>query len=160
MSNILLIFIRPWIKLSRWIICCILQQELKFQTEVIERLQARVGFWPRFKSKTFHNWAKNQTSSVISCSPRTKQEMSEVIKAAFCENVGIRCAGSRHSWAPVFADSGQISVKIKNLKSDYTSQTNIRIADVRIYCGNNRSITFSFVVELINEIRRLMNCNI
>lgn len=117
---------------------------------------------PRFEIEEFENWAGNQTSTVISCYPQTKEEMSNVIKAAAEENTGIRCAGSRHSWAPVFADSGQICVNIENLKSDYTSQTNIRIADVSIYYGKLRLITvfLDFVVELINKIRRLMNCNI
>lgn len=98
--------------------------------QLLKRLRERIGSDFVFKKNTFYNWAKNQTSSVISCSPETKEDMSKIIKAAKAENVGIRCAGSRHSWAPVFADTFQICVNIENLKSDYTSKTNIRVADL------------------------------
>lgn len=105
------------------------QKEVECQTSLLDRLQLNVGNMPKFEIVEFQNWAGNQTSTVISCNPQTKEEMSNVIKAARDEKVGIRCAGSRHSWAPVFADSCQICVNINTLKSDYTSQTNIRIAD-------------------------------
>lgn len=98
--------------------------------QLLKRLQERIGSDYVFKKETFYNWAKNQTSNVISCRPETKDDVSKIIRAARAESVGIRCAGSRHSWAPVFADTFQICVHIENLKSDYTSQTNIRVADV------------------------------
>lgn len=56
--------------------------------------------------------------------------MLNVIQAAAAEKVVIRCAGARHKWAPVFADTRQICVNTKNLKSDYPDGSNIR-ADVR-----------------------------
>lgn len=93
-------------------------------------LQKIVGKMPKFIFEKFQNWAGNQTSFVISCCPETKEEMSSVIQAAAIEKVVIRCAGAKHSWAPVFADTRQMCVHIKNLKSDYPGQTNIRIADV------------------------------
>lgn len=97
---------------------------------LLKSLQNRVGRKPKFFFEEFQNWAENQTSFVISCCPETKEEMSRVIKAAADESVVIRCAGARHSWAPVFADTCQVCVNIKNLKSDYSSLTNIRIADI------------------------------
>lgn len=97
---------------------------------MIEKLQNRVGSKPKFSAEIFQNWAGNQTSDVISCSPETKEEMSKVIKAAAAEKVVIRCAGARHSWAPVFADTRQICVNTKHMKSDYPNKSNIR-ADVR-----------------------------
>ncbi|XP_034316358.2 L-gulonolactone oxidase-like [Magallana gigas] len=93
---------------------------------MIKQLQERVGSKPKFSVENFQNWAGNQTSSVISCYPATKEEMSNVIKAATAENLVIRCAGARHSWAPVFADNRQICVNTKNLKSDYPDGSNIR----------------------------------
>lgn len=99
--------------------------------QLLKRLQERIGSDYVFKKETFYNWANNQTSNVISCRPETKDDVSKIIRAARAENVGIRCAGSRHSWAPVFADTFQICVHIENLKSDYTSQTNIRVADLQ-----------------------------
>lgn len=147
---------------SRCLIWCIFQQEFERQTALLERLRARVGRTVGFEIEDFENWAGNQTSRVLSCYPQTKEEMSIIIKFAAEENMGIRCAGSRHSWAPVFADSFQICVNTENMKSDYTSRTNIRIADVSIYYGIIRLMTIflDFVVDLINEIRRLKNCNI
>lgn len=97
---------------------------------MIKQLQDTVGSKPKFFAEKFQNWAGNQTSTVISCSPETKEEMSNVIKAAAAEKVVIRCAGARHSWAPVFADTRQVCVNTKNLKSDYPNKSNIR-ADVR-----------------------------
>lgn len=97
---------------------------------LLKCLQERVGSKPKFFFEKFQNWAENQRSFVISCYPETKDEMSRVIKAAAAESVGIRCAGARHSWAPVFSDTCQVCVNIKNLKSDYSSLTKIRIADV------------------------------
>nr|XP_034307480.1 uncharacterized protein LOC105321767 isoform X1 [Crassostrea gigas] len=93
---------------------------------IIKQLQNRVGSKPEFFAEHFQNWAENQTSSVISCSPKTKEEMSKVIKAAAAEKVVIRCAGARHSWAPVFADTRQICVNTKHMKSDYPNKSNIR----------------------------------
>lgn len=97
---------------------------------MIKKLQDRVGSKPKFFEEKFQNWAGNQTSTVISCSPETKEEMSNVIKAAAAEKVAIRAAGARHSWAPLFADTHQICVNTKHLKSDYPDGSNIR-ADVR-----------------------------
>lgn len=56
---------------------------------IIKQLQNRVGIKPEFFAEHFQNWAENQTSSVISCSPKTKEEMSKVIKAAAAEKVVI-----------------------------------------------------------------------
>lgn len=93
---------------------------------IIKQLQNRVGNKPEFFAEKFQNWAGNKTSSVISCFPKTKEEMSKVIKAAAAEKIVIRCAGARHSWAPVFADTRQVCVNTKNLKSDYPNKSNIR----------------------------------
>lgn len=80
---------------------------------LLKCLQERVGSKPKFFFEKFQNWAENQRSFVISCYPETKDEMSRVIKAAAAESVGIRCAGARHSWAPVFSDTCQVCVNIK-----------------------------------------------
>lgn len=119
-------------KLDEKVKTCIKQDKKEFerQTALLERLRARVGRTVGFEIEDFENWAGNQTSRVLSCYPQTKEEMSIIIKFAAEENMGIRCAGSRHSWAPVFADSFQICVNTENMKSDYTSRTNIRIADL------------------------------
>lgn len=108
------------------------QQEFEHQTALLECLQAKVGC----EIEYFKNWAGNQRSAVLSCYPQTKKEMSIIIKFAAEKNKGIRCAGSRHSWAPVFADSFQICVNTENMESDYTSRTNIRVADVSISIYN------------------------
>lgn len=97
---------------------------------LLKCLQKRVGSKPKFFFEKFQNWAENQRSFVISLYPETKDEMSRVIKAAAAESVGIRSAGARHSWAPVFDDTRQVCMNIKTLKSDYSSLRKSRIADV------------------------------
>lgn len=119
-------------KLDEKVKTCIKQDQKEFEhlTALLECLQAKVGCKVRCEIEYFKNWAGNQRSAVLSCYPQTKEEMSIIIKFAAEKNMGIRCAGSRHSWAPVFADSFQICVNTENMESDYTSRTNIRVADL------------------------------
>ncbi|XP_061179400.1 uncharacterized protein LOC133188026 [Saccostrea echinata] len=87
--------------------------------ETMQELQALVGATPIFRIEKFQNWAATQESCVISCNPKTRDEMTKVIKAASEVKVGIRCAGQRHSWAPVFPDDNQICINVEDMISDY-----------------------------------------
>ncbi|XP_062603066.1 uncharacterized protein LOC134264804 [Saccostrea cucullata] len=96
--------------------------------ETMKKLQEIVGANPVFRIEEFKNWAATQRSCVISCKPTTKEEMSRVIKAAAELKVGIRCAGQRHSWAPISPDNEQICINVDQMKSDYDDGSKIRIA--------------------------------
>lgn len=95
----------------------------------MDKLQKLVGATPVFRIEAFQNWAATKKSLVISCNPKTKEEISSVIKAAAKEKVGVRCAGQRHSWAPVFPDDNQVCINVEDMKSDYAYGSKIRFAD-------------------------------
>lgn len=88
----------------------------------------------KLKVEKFENWAGNQESTVFSCYPKTKTDLEEVIRAAQQNNVAIRCAGARHSWAPVFSDDYTICVNTRDLQGEYGQGKKIRRVFIFTYC--------------------------
>ncbi|CAC5363242.1 unnamed protein product [Mytilus coruscus] len=93
------------------------------------RLQTRIGKSPATQIEMFENWGKTQAVQVISSSPTTKDELQKMILAASEEGLRVRCAGSGHSWAPIFSDNSQLPIYVKNMKSDYKDGSRIRISN-------------------------------
>ncbi|XP_052079585.1 L-gulonolactone oxidase-like isoform X2 [Mytilus californianus] len=93
------------------------------------KLQKRIGNSPSLQIETFENWGETQAIQVISTSPTTKEELQKLVLAASEEGLRVRCAGTGHSWAPLFADSKQLLIYVKDLKSDYKDGSRIRISN-------------------------------
>ena len=98
--------------------------------EVMRRIQERMGHSPKLEIEEFENWAGTYNADVISCSPTSKEEIQKVIEAAKEEGVKLRCAGSQHSWSPVFSDDRQLLLKLGKVRSDYGHGAKIRISNV------------------------------
>ena len=105
----------------------ILKKEME---EVMRRIQERIGHSPKLEIEEFENWAGTYNADVISCSPTSKEEIQKVIEAAKEEGVKLRCAGSQHSWSPVFSDDRQLLLKLGKVRSDYGHGAKIRISNV------------------------------
>ncbi|KAK3099311.1 hypothetical protein FSP39_002463 [Pinctada imbricata] len=88
---------------------------------------------PILSTEDFHNWGKTQQAKVISCHPKTKDEVQKIIKAVneFKGEVKLRCAGARHSWSPLFFDSSKqnVLIYVDKISSDYGSSSKIRISN-------------------------------
>ena len=96
----------------------------------MRRIQERIGHSPKLEIEEFENWAGTYNADVISCSPTSKEEIQKVIEAAREERVKLRCAGSQHSWSPVFSDDRQLLLKLGKVRSDYGHGAKIRISNV------------------------------
>nr|XP_022307980.1 uncharacterized protein LOC111113982 [Crassostrea virginica] len=101
----------------------------KEMEEVMRRIQERMGHSPKLEIEEFENWAGTYNADVISCSPTSKEEIQKVIEAAKEEGVKLRCAGSQHSWSPVFSDDRQLLLKLGKVRSDYGHGAKIRISN-------------------------------
>ncbi|KAK3102691.1 hypothetical protein FSP39_013180, partial [Pinctada imbricata] len=97
--------------------------------EIKQDLQKRLGKSPQLIIETFENWGRSQSSNVIACYPTTKADIQNLIKAAAAEGVKIRCAGSKHSWAPVFSDDKNLLLYVEKMQSDYKDGSRIRISN-------------------------------
>ncbi|XP_071128649.1 L-gulonolactone oxidase-like [Mytilus edulis] len=93
------------------------------------KLQKRIGNSPSVQIETFENWGETQAIQVISSTPTTKEEIQKLVLAASEEGLRVRCAGTGHSWAPIFADSNQLLIYVKDMKSDYKDGSRIRISN-------------------------------
>ncbi|KAK3099148.1 hypothetical protein FSP39_000135 [Pinctada imbricata] len=95
------------------------------------QLQTIIGKSPKLAIKEFVNWGKTQKANVISCHPTNKEEVSIVIQAVneYKGKVKIRCAGSCHSWSPLFADSNNVLIYVDKIKSDYEDKSKIRMSN-------------------------------
>ncbi|XP_061185513.1 uncharacterized protein LOC133193568 [Saccostrea echinata] len=103
--------------------------ERKEMEELLKSMQDKIGHNPKLEIERFENWAETIISNVISCWPTSKEEIQTVIAASKEEGLKIRCAGSRHSWAPVFSDERQMLLNLGKLRSDYGHGVKIRIAN-------------------------------
>lgn len=107
-----------------------------FQGDVedrLQKLQMIIGSSPSLQIETFENWGETQAIQVISSSPTTKEELKKLVLAASEQGLRVRCAGTGHSWAPIFADSKQLLIYVKDMKSDYKDGSRIRISNVSRY---------------------------
>ncbi|XP_076088202.1 L-gulonolactone oxidase-like isoform X2 [Mytilus galloprovincialis] len=109
-----------------------IQPDLSDQGDVedrLQKLQMIIGSSPSLQIETFENWGETQAIQVISSSPTTKEELKKLVLAASEQGLRVRCAGTGHSWAPIFADSKQLLIYVKDMKSDYKDGSRIRISN-------------------------------
>ncbi|KAF4500718.1 Heterokaryon incompatibility 6, OR allele [Fusarium agapanthi] len=60
------------------------------------------------KDLTFQNWGRTiKNTPTVTYYPETVAEIIEIVRDAVSKNKGIRVAGFRHSWAPVFGRSNK-----------------------------------------------------
>ena len=65
----------------------------------------------------FQNWASTQVRQhVLAVKPQTVEEVKAVVKAAKGLGLRVRAVGSGHSWSPLFADEGHVSMYMTGLK--------------------------------------------
>ncbi|CAC5357779.1 unnamed protein product [Mytilus coruscus] len=95
----------------------------------LSRLQNRLGKSPTLQIETFENWGQTQAMQVISSTPTTKDQLQKLVLATSEEGLRVRCAGSGHSWAPIFSDNNQLLIYVENIKSDYKDGSRIKISN-------------------------------
>ncbi|KAH0438406.1 oxidoreductase [Colletotrichum camelliae] len=55
----------------------------------------------------FQNWGLTvENTPYLTCVPKSVKEIQLIVKFAKEQNMGVRCAGFRHSWSPVFGREG------------------------------------------------------
>lgn len=60
----------------------------------------------------------------------TLDQLKRLLKVASEEKLSVRCAGSGHSWSPIFSDRNNVLIYMENIKSDYEDGSRIRISPV------------------------------
>ncbi|KIV95625.1 hypothetical protein PV10_03255 [Exophiala mesophila] len=61
---------------------------------------------PSFKNLEFQNHGRTvKHTPAVTCVPKTAQDIAEIVKYAKAKKMGVRVAGFRHSWSPVFGRS-------------------------------------------------------
>ncbi|EXJ78164.1 hypothetical protein A1O3_09325 [Capronia epimyces CBS 606.96] len=67
------------------------------------KFPARALYVPSFKNLEFQNWGRTVTNTpAYTCVPSTAQDVADIVKYAKRHRMGVRVAGFRHSWSPVF----------------------------------------------------------
>lgn len=70
------------------------------------------------KDARFRNWGRTvEYKPRYTCVPITVQAVQEIVRYAKRENMGVRVAAYRHSWAPVFGRNGDITISMLRLKT-------------------------------------------
>lgn len=92
--------------------------------------EKRIQNNPPVKIEIFENWGKTQIIPVISSSPKTLDELKRLIKVASEEKLRVRCAGTGHSWAPIFSDRNNLLIYMNEMESDYDGGSRIRKSTV------------------------------
>ncbi|KAK4119578.1 hypothetical protein N657DRAFT_707024 [Parathielavia appendiculata] len=64
----------------------------------------------------FENWGLDiDYVPRYTCIPNSVASVQRIVKYAKKHNMRVRCAGYRHSWAPIYGDHGQITISLVNL---------------------------------------------
>jgi hypothetical protein len=64
----------------------------------------------------FQNWGRTvQYTSKYTCIPTTVQAVQQVVRFARDNDMSVRCAAYRHSWAPIFGKKGEITISMLRL---------------------------------------------
>lgn len=70
------------------------------------------------KGARFRNWGRTvDYKPAFTCVPTTVQAVQQIVRYAKKENLGVRVAAYRHSWAPVFGRNGDITMSMLRLKT-------------------------------------------
>ena len=65
----------------------------------------------------FRNWGRTvDYKPSFTCVPTTVSAVQQVVRYAKENNMGVRCAAYRHSWAPIFGRNGDITISLLQLK--------------------------------------------
>ena len=73
------------------------------------------------KDATFRNWGRTvESKPEFTCVPTTVRAVQQIVRYAKQENMGVRVAAYRHSWAPVFGRKGDITISMLRLKTATT----------------------------------------
>ncbi|KAJ6509053.1 hypothetical protein C8R45DRAFT_463892 [Mycena sanguinolenta] len=66
-----------------------------------------------FPKTQFHNWGQtNDFLPDYTCMPSTVAGIERIVKYAKDNDMGVRCAGFRHSWSPIFGRNKQILISL------------------------------------------------
>lgn len=69
------------------------------------------------KDAAFRNWGRTvEYKPAFTCVPTTVKAVQQIVRYAKKENLGVRVAAYRHSWAPVFGRNGDITISMLRLK--------------------------------------------
>ncbi|KAK3380931.1 hypothetical protein B0H63DRAFT_415656 [Podospora didyma] len=69
-----------------------------------------------YRDAKFQNWGKViEYVPQFTCIPNSVAGVQRIVRYAKDHNMGVRCAGFRHSWAPIFGRSGQITISLLSL---------------------------------------------
>ncbi|KAJ8306718.1 hypothetical protein KUTeg_015759 [Tegillarca granosa] len=112
--------------------------------------------------ESFKNWEGSQNRKrVLASRPETLTQLQNLIRYARDQGLRIRCAGTKHSWAPLFADENQICIYLTSLNSDYPGGKKIRFSpgsktEVDVMTGVNNGDLKAFQLE--NKVN--LPCNV
>ncbi|KAK3598520.1 hypothetical protein CHS0354_005801 [Potamilus streckersoni] len=96
-------------------------------------LQAKVGPSPDIIREDFKNWSGTQRASVLSSKPKSLTELQTLISVAKSSGLKVRCAGTKHSWSPIFADQNQLLIYMDKMASDYPNNQRIFMEEVQCH---------------------------
>ncbi|KAF3765100.1 hypothetical protein M406DRAFT_259082, partial [Cryphonectria parasitica EP155] len=66
-----------------------------------------------YKDAPFQNWGQDvEYIPAYTCIPTSPDGIQQIVKYAKSQDMGVRCAGFRHSWAPIFGRKGQITISL------------------------------------------------
>jgi hypothetical protein len=69
-----------------------------------------------YKDVLFQNWGQVvEYVPQYTCIPNSVAGIQRIVKYAKDHEMSVRCAGFRHSWAPIFGRQGQITISMLNL---------------------------------------------
>ncbi|EXJ88462.1 hypothetical protein A1O1_05392 [Capronia coronata CBS 617.96] len=72
------------------------------------KFPTRALYVPSFKNLEFQNWGRTVINiPAYTCVPSTAQDVADIVRYAKRQRMGVRVAGFRHSWSPVFGRSQQ-----------------------------------------------------
>ncbi|KAI9708518.1 MAG: hypothetical protein M1820_003980 [Bogoriella megaspora] len=74
-----------------------------------------------YQKAAFQNWGLNISNvPFLTCVPTSVKAIQQIVKYAVAHDMGVRCSGYRHSWAPIFGrndGNGQIIISVLNLSA-------------------------------------------
>ncbi|EHY59621.1 hypothetical protein HRR83_001107 [Exophiala dermatitidis] len=78
------------------------------------KFPTRFLYVPSFKDLEFQNWGRTVTTTpTYTCVPSTARDVVDIVRYAKKHKMGVRVAGFRHSWSPVFGRSNANSKDAK-----------------------------------------------
>ncbi|KAI5364226.1 putative L-gulonolactone/D-arabinono-1,4-lactone oxidase, FAD-binding domain, PCMH-type [Septoria linicola] len=71
------------------------------------------------KDLEFQNWGRTLSNNIpkYTVVPQTVADIQKVVRFAKQANLGVRCAGYRHSWSPIFGRTGEILISTLHIRT-------------------------------------------